>query len=224
MDQSLLQAVQALAQARDVALGGNVTDEPVDWEIEACSTTVFRSYTLYRVVRWVKWMYETWYLGWTPGQDPYWLEGDPVSFLNMAQADGVCLESVAAIWEYAEWYLVITQHQHYWDEFLLIESVDQARFLDDIDADMTPLEIWRKETFKEQYRSRIGQPSLFQFQQTTALEVFALHGRNLELHHLLLDRSGYLSHTRTVLETDLPLAVAGYGSRSLISGYIWHKY
>lgn len=221
MEESLLETIRALAQSRDVALSrGDVgeVDEETDWVIHSCSASVFHSLGLYHIERWVKWMCETWYLGWAPGYEPYWLEGDPAAFLSMARVDGVRLERIASVWEYAQWYLLITQSRH-WSDFILIESVDQVCFLDKVDVDMSPLDRLRKDTFLSHYTSQIRQPHIHRVHQTANVEVFAIRNQNLEQHHLLIDRNGNLHHTCTILEADLPLAVAGSGSGSLITGF-----
>ncbi|GHO49312.1 hypothetical protein [Ktedonospora formicarum] len=219
-EKSLLDTIRALAQSRELALStsDSVTSDDVQWEIHICPTDVFHRYGLYRVDRWVLWSRETWYLGWAPGYDSYWLEGDPAAFLQLAQADDVSLESIAAFWEYAQWYLLITQDRHY-DDFVLIESIAQMVFRDDIDVDMEPLDRLRKDSFLEHYTSRISQPHIHQVHKSAHVEVFVVHNHNLELHHLLVSRDGDIHHTFTILEKDLPLAVAGYGSHSMISGF-----
>lgn len=112
MERSDLEVIKRLARARGIVLsrsGAEEGAEEVEWKIERCPTSVFGSYELYRIERWVLWSYETWYLGWAAGADGYWLEGDPVAFVRMAQRADVSLEDVAAIWEYAQWYLLISQ-------------------------------------------------------------------------------------------------------------------
>lgn len=221
MEESLLDTIRALAQSHELALSrGDLdgADEETDWVIHSCSASVFHSLGLYHIERWVKWMCEIWYLGWAPGYDPYWLKGDPAAFLSMARADGVRLESIAAVWEYAQWYLLITQSRN-WDDFILIESVDQVCFLDEIDVDMSPLDRLSKDAFLSHYTSCISQPHIHRVHQTANVEVFAIRNQSLEQHHLLIDRNGNLHHSCAILETDLPLAVAGYDSRSLITGF-----
>jgi hypothetical protein len=222
MEPPFFDTIREAAKLREQEFVGNVSDdsdeEPSHWDIHPCSTSVFSSYQLYRIERWVKWMCEIWYLGWVPGGDMYWLEEDPVAFQAMARADGVHLAETAAVWEYAQWYLLITQCKNY-DQFVLIESVDQVRFLDEIDVDMTPLDEWRKDAFLESYRSRIGQPHIHRVHQISDLDVFAIRNQRLEHHHLLVDHVGNISHTFTVLEIDLPLASGASDSWSCITGY-----
>lgn len=142
--------------------------------------------------------------------------------MRMAQRAGVSLEDVAAIWEYAQWYLLMSQLRH-WEDFLLIESVDQVCFLDEIDVDVTEWEERRKSRFLKEYRTRICQPHIHRVGLSATVEVFAIRNRTLEEHHVLIERGGALWHTLRVLETDLPLAVLGEGSSSLVRGYTWRE-
>lgn len=219
---SYFQDIRTLALERErefASKSGHDFSDEIEWHISVCPCSVFQPYHLYRVERWIKWACEVQYLGWAAGGESHWLDGDSAAFLALARAATIHLESGDVVWEYVQWYLLITQVQRNYEGFLLIESVDQVRFLDDIDVDVTPQDMQQKTQFLAHYRSRIRQPHMHRVQQSAMLDVFVIHNRDLEVHHMLVSNDGNIHHTIEVLERNLPLATFDDGSHSLITGY-----
>ena len=168
-------------------------------EVEVYRTEFLHRFRIYRVEHLDPNHPVLFFVGFAPGESAYLLTGAPESFVRMARADSVVIDSPDLAVEYAAAYLEVTRSMS--ELCYLVRSADQVEFRPNLDAD----EAAARTAFLRTYRSVITPPTAAATDHGYTVTAYTVRDQTLERHSLTVRRDGEIDDRVTVLEADLPL-------------------
>lgn len=197
-----LQEALAGSAGNEVAYYAAVVADP-QTEIERLATAFLNDYQILEIERSTAKKHTLLYLGFKPDRELYPLTGRPENFSQLAEADGVAIQSPEQAGNFVDVYLRVTATDR--ELFYRVDSVDEVLFRPNLEAE----EARQKADFIETYRAVIRPAEVDAAGQGYRVTLYAVREQELERHEIRVGQGGEIGHEVAVLKKGLPLVYGG---------------